>query len=43
MLCYVVLTWRLFHWMVQKEVLSSYDVDAKTVGIAAGNVAVSDR
>ncbi|KAF7113521.1 hypothetical protein RHSIM_RhsimUnG0119100 [Rhododendron simsii] len=26
-----------------KEVLSSYDVDAKTVGIAAGNVAVSDR
>lgn len=28
---------------VQKEELSSYDVDAKTVGIAAGNVAVSDR
>ncbi|KAE9447908.1 hypothetical protein C3L33_20210, partial [Rhododendron williamsianum] len=26
-----------------KEELSSYDVDAKTVGIAAGNVAVSDR
>ncbi|XP_058215492.1 protein REVEILLE 8-like isoform X2 [Rhododendron vialii] len=26
-----------------KEVLSSSDVDAKTVGIAAGNVAVSDR
>jgi hypothetical protein len=26
-----------------KKVMSSYDVDTKTVGIAAGNVAVSER
>lgn len=43
MLCSVVLTWRLFHWLVQKKVMSSYDIDTKTVGIAAGNVAVSER